>query len=47
MVCLLFRDRLAGKISDQEMRQMNYEADVERKDAREIVIAFLARHKEI
>ena len=40
-------DRLAGKISDQEMRQMNYEADVERKDVRVIVEEFLARHSEL
>jgi osmoprotectant transport system permease protein len=40
-------DRLAGKISDQEMRQMNYEADVERRDASLIVKSFLDRHPEI
>jgi len=37
-------DRLAGKISEQEMRQMNYQADVERKDIRLIVEEFLGRH---
>jgi osmoprotectant transport system permease protein len=40
-------DRLAGKISDQEMRRMNYEADVERLDPSSIVKAFLDRHPEI
>jgi len=40
-------DRLAGKISDQEMRQMNYEADVEHRDASSVVKAFLDRHPEI
>jgi osmoprotectant transport system permease protein len=40
-------DRLAGKISDQEMRRMNYEADVERRDPSLIVKAFLDRHPEI
>jgi osmoprotectant transport system substrate-binding protein/osmoprotectant transport system permease protein len=39
--------RLAGKISDQEMRRMNYEADVERHDARLVVKDFLDRHPEI
>ena len=39
-------DRLAGKVSDQEMRQMNYEADVERRDVRLVVKAFLERHPE-
>lgn len=40
-------ERLAGKISEAEMRQMNYEADVERKDPRAIVEAFLKRHSEL
>jgi len=40
-------DRLAGKVSDQEMRQMNYEADVERRDVSLVVKAFLQRHPEI
>jgi osmoprotectant transport system permease protein len=40
-------DRLTGKISDQEMRQMNFEADVERKDVRLIVEDFLGRHFEL
>jgi osmoprotectant transport system permease protein len=40
-------DRLAGKVTDQEMRQMNYEADVERRDAAVIVKDFLSRHKEL
>ncbi len=40
-------DRLAGKISEQEMRQMNYEADVERRDPSMVVKAFLDRHPEI
>jgi osmoprotectant transport system permease protein len=39
-------DRLAGKVSDQEMRQMNYEADVERRDVSSIVKSFLERHPE-
>jgi glycine betaine/choline ABC-type transport system substrate-binding protein len=38
---------LAGKVTDQEMRQMNYEADVERRDASLIVKDFLSRHKEL
>lgn len=40
-------DRLAGKVTDQEMRQMNYEADVERRDPPQIVKEFLGRHKEL
>jgi osmoprotectant transport system permease protein len=40
-------DRLAGKVTDQEMRQMNYEADVERRDASLVVKDFLSRHKEL
>ncbi len=40
-------DRLAGKISDQEMRRMNYEADVERLDVSLVVKDFLDRHPEI
>jgi osmoprotectant transport system permease protein len=40
-------DRLAGSISDAEMRQMNYQADVERRDPREIANAFIARHMEL
>lgn len=40
-------DRLAGKVTDQEMRQMNYEADVERRDPSLIVRDFLDRHKEL
>jgi osmoprotectant transport system permease protein len=37
-------ERLSGLISDQEMRQMNYEAEVERRDPAAIVQAFFARH---
>lgn len=37
-------ERLAGLISDQEMRQMNYEAEVERREPPAIVQAFFARH---
>ncbi len=40
-------DRLADRISDQEMRQMNYEADVEHRDVSLVVKAFLERHPEI
>src|SRR5215475_682714 len=40
-------DRLAGKISDQEMRRMNYEADAEHRDASSVVKEFLDRHPEI
>src|SRR5262249_4079575 len=40
-------NRLAGKISEQEMRQMNYQADVERLDPREIVNRFLERHQDL
>lgn len=37
-------ERLAGAVSEQEMRQMNYEAEVERRDVAAIVQAFWARH---
>ncbi len=40
-------ERLAGKVTDQEMRQMNFEADVERRDPSLIVKAFLDRHNEM
>lgn len=40
-------DRLTGKVTDQEMRQMNYQADVERRDPPLIVKDFLDRHKEL
>jgi len=40
-------DRLAGTISDQEMRRMNYEADAEHRDASLVVKEFLDRHPEI
>jgi osmoprotectant transport system permease protein len=40
-------DRLAGKVTDAEMRQMNYEAEVERKDTAAIVRDFITRHPEI
>ncbi len=40
-------DRLAGRVTDQEMRRMNYEADVERRDVSLIVKSFLERHPEI
>jgi osmoprotectant transport system permease protein len=40
-------DRLTGVISDQEMRQMNYEADVERRDVTAVVNAFFQRHPEV
>jgi osmoprotectant transport system permease protein len=39
-------DRLANRVTDREMRQMNYEADVERRDVSLIVRAFLERHPE-
>ena len=39
-------DRLAGKVTDQEMRRMNYEAEVERRDISSVVKAFLERHPE-
>jgi len=39
-------DRLAGKVTDQEMRQMNYEAEVERRDVSSVVKSFLERHPE-
>lgn len=38
--------RLAGKVTETEMRQMNYEADVERRDVPQIVQAFFHRHPE-
>lgn len=40
-------DRLAGKVSDEEMRRMNYEADVERRDVKLVVWSFLERHPEV
>jgi glycine betaine/choline ABC-type transport system substrate-binding protein len=40
-------DRLAGKISDEEMRRMNYEADVERRDVSLIARSFIERHPEV
>jgi osmoprotectant transport system substrate-binding protein/osmoprotectant transport system permease protein len=40
-------DQLAGMISDEEMRQMNYQADVERRDASQVARAFLDRHPAI
>ncbi len=40
-------DRLAGAISDQEMRRMNYEAEVERRDVKAVARAFLERHPEV
>ena len=40
-------DRLAGLISDQEMQQMNYQADVERRDVSTIARSFLDRHPTI
>lgn len=39
-------EKLAGLLPDQEMRQMNYEAEVERREASAIVQSFLARHPE-
>lgn len=39
-------ERLAGLISDQEMQQMNFEAEVERREVAAIVQSFLARHPE-
>jgi len=35
--------RLSGKISDSEMRRMNYEADVEQRDTAAVAKAFLER----
>lgn len=40
-------NRLAGRVSDDEMRRMNYEADVERRDVKLVVWSFLERHPEI
>ena len=40
-------ERLAGRISAQEMRRMNYEADAEHKDAAVIAREFLNQHPEI
>ncbi|MCI0338608.1 MAG: ABC transporter permease subunit [Acidobacteria bacterium] len=37
-------DRLAGVITNQEMQQMNYEADVERRDVSAIARGFFERH---
>jgi len=38
--------RLAGTISEKEMRQMNYEADAEHREIKAIVRAFFDRHPE-
>lgn len=38
-------ERLAGQVTEAEMRQMNYEAEVERRDVKVIVQAFLERHQ--
>jgi osmoprotectant transport system permease protein len=40
-------DRLAGVISDVEMRQMNFEADVERRDVAAVVRGFFERHPQV
>ncbi|HEX4946200.1 MAG TPA: glycine betaine ABC transporter substrate-binding protein, partial [Blastocatellia bacterium] len=40
-------ERLGGKISAQEMRRMNYEADVEHRDPATIARTFLQAHPEI
>jgi osmoprotectant transport system permease protein len=40
-------DRLAGRVTDDEMRRMNYEAEVERRDPSLIVKEFLERHPEV
>jgi glycine betaine/choline ABC-type transport system substrate-binding protein len=36
-------ERLGGRVSADDMRAMNYAADVEHRDVREIVSGFLAR----
>ena len=36
-------DELAGKISDQDMQQMNYEIDGKHRDIKEVVKEFLQR----
>jgi osmoprotectant transport system substrate-binding protein len=36
-------DELAGKISDEEMRQLNYAVDGQKRDAKEVVREFLHR----
>ncbi len=35
-------DELGGKISDEEMRQLNYEVDGQKRDVKEVVHAFLS-----
>jgi osmoprotectant transport system permease protein len=40
-------DRLAGVISENEMRRMNYEADAEQRDIAEVVRGFFDRHPEV
>jgi len=35
-------DELAGTISDTEMRQLNYQVDGQKRDAKEVVRAFLS-----
>ena len=37
--------QLEGSISDQEMRELNYEVDGEKKDVKEVVKAFLRRKR--
>jgi osmoprotectant transport system permease protein len=39
--------RLAGAIPDREMRRMNHEVDVERRDTTAVVRAFFDRHREV
>jgi osmoprotectant transport system substrate-binding protein len=36
-------DELAGKISDQEMRQLNYDVDGQHRDVKQVVREFLLR----
>ncbi len=40
-------DRLAGSVSEKEMQQMNYEAEVERRDVAAVARGFLERHPEV
>jgi osmoprotectant transport system substrate-binding protein len=38
-------DELAGKISDQDMRQLNFQVDSQKRDAKQVVSGFLQKNK--
>jgi osmoprotectant transport system substrate-binding protein len=39
-------DQLGGKVSDDEMRQLNYQVDGQKRDVKEVVREFLRRQRE-